>query len=211
MRTAAALSLCALVAVSTVASPATLNTRFGTITLGDQEAEHERVTRAALECPEGVPSDDSCFEPKSIASLAGGSGTGGAVGAPDLGTGALEAKAHCDDADFLDHAKYGIPGEYGQSRETANKALTDCIGYLRGFFQAGVKSAGELLDANGQIIISEAEMDSSSCTFTGGLTGRAKCDAYDGLGRALHGLEDFYVSGSWTCLTAVALKLDRHV
>lgn len=169
---------------------------FGTITLGDQEAEHERVTRAALECPADTPSDDSCFEPQSILSLAGGSGTGGAVGAPDLGTGALEAKAHCDDADYLDHAKYGIPGQYGQSRETANKALTDCIGYLRGFFQAGVKAAGGILDENGQIKMDESDL-SSTCTYTGGFSGRAKCETYDGFGRALHGLEDFYSHSNW--------------
>ena len=28
--------------------------------------------------------------------------------------------------------------------------------------------------------------------FTGGVSGRAKCDALEGLGRALHGAEDFY-------------------
>ena len=38
---------------------------FGTVnTPGTgQSAEHERMTRAALACPAGMKSDDTCFEP----------------------------------------------------------------------------------------------------------------------------------------------------
>src|SRR5688572_22242725 len=73
---------------------------FGTISLpgSGQNAEHERITRAALACPGGAPSDGTCFEPASLGELAGRPGTFGGVGAPDRDE-ITNPDAHCDDAD----------------------------------------------------------------------------------------------------------------
>jgi hypothetical protein len=44
---------------------------FGTIRSLGQDAEHERITRRALACPPGAPSDNSCFEAMTLDELAG--------------------------------------------------------------------------------------------------------------------------------------------
>src|SRR4051794_40781566 len=93
---------------------------FGTINGAGQSAEHERMTRAALACPSGMTSDDSCFEPATIAQLAGRTGTFGAVGQPDIPP-PEGAASHCDDADYLDTGSYPI------SRAAATATLDDCI------------------------------------------------------------------------------------
>src|SRR5450755_325777 len=114
---------------------------FGTVnTIGfGQHAEHERITRLALGCRAGEPPDDgSCFEPASLANVAGSStslrppksGSFGAVGAADdqplrLGWGG-PYYWHCDDADFL-HVPYGYP----QTRAHATQKPQACRSWAR--------------------------------------------------------------------------------
>lgn len=179
-------------------------TAFGTINSLGQQAEHERITRTALQCPEGRYLDDgSCFEPISMVSFAGGNGTFGAIGAPDGGADALKSEAHCDDADYMDYAKFGLNGTYPHSKESRNQALRDCYEHMKELWDGGVAAAAELLDEHGQLIAKEtvlAEEDSGRgvpCVYSGSFSGRAKCDAYEGLGRALHGLQDFYSHSNW--------------
>jgi hypothetical protein len=180
--------------VASLGSAAPSADAFGTVNgfLG-QRAEHERITRAALACPVGVKSTGDCFEPRSIDQLAGHGGTFGAVGAPDhpvvgeIGNPA----AHCDDADFLN-----VPG-YPQSRADANVALRACINHLRQRFAQGIDEASRLLDANGELLGDEVELR-SDCRFNDIFAGRAKCAAIEGLGRALHGVQDFYAHSNWT-------------
>ncbi|MFG2606538.1 CinY protein [Streptomyces sp. NPDC048514] len=160
---------------------------FGTINGLGQSAEHEKITRAALAC-KGGETDNSCFEPGSLNQLAGAAGTFGAVGAPDSDQTFLQA-AHCDGADFLNTP------DYPQTRAQATTVLLNCIGHLTSEFKAGVGSAKGLLSA-GRIVSSEVDL-SSSCTFTLGVPGRAKCNAIEGLGRALHGTQDFYAHSNW--------------
>jgi hypothetical protein len=162
---------------------------FGTINGLGQRAEHERITRAALACPPGVKSTGDCFEPRSIDQLAGHAGTFGAVGAPDLDE-FFGVAAHCDDADFLD-----VPG-YPQTRAAATAALLGCVTHLRGRFRQGIDGANGLFDRDGELIGSQVDL-SSDCTFAGGFAGRAKCNAIEGLGRALHGAQDFYSHSNW--------------
>lgn len=50
---------------------------FGTITGSGQNAEHERITRAAFACAQGAKSNGECFEPVSLDNLAGRQGTFG--------------------------------------------------------------------------------------------------------------------------------------
>ncbi|MFJ9617089.1 CinY protein [Streptomyces noursei] len=163
---------------------------FGTVNAFGQHAEHERITRAALACAPGVPSDGSCFEPRSLGQLAGHSWTFGAVGAPDSDE-FLSSAAHCDNADFLD-----VTG-YPQSRQRATAALRTCIAHLQARFRQGLAAAEGTLDTRGRVVASETELR-RDCTFTLGLPGRAKCEAMEGFGRALHGVQDFYAHSNWT-------------
>jgi hypothetical protein len=173
-------ALAAAVLIWLLAAPSVLG--FGTINGAGQRAEHERITRAALACAGAASS--ICFEPRSIANLAGERGSFGAVGAPDSDE-IFNGAAHCDNADFL--ATTGYP----QSRADATAELLACRAHLRARFMQAVTAAARLLDDKGRIRRDEVDL-SSSCTFTGGVSGRAKCDVLEGLGRALHGAEDFY-------------------
>ncbi|MFG2608432.1 CinY protein [Streptomyces sp. NPDC048514] len=161
---------------------------FGTINGFGQSAEHEKITRAALACHGGEPAN-ACFQPVSLNQLAGGSGTFGAVGSPDSDQ-TLTGAAHCDGADFLD-----VPG-YPQTRAQATAALLSCVSHLRSEFATGVDKAQGVLSA-GKVLPGEVDL-SSSCTFTLGVPGRAKCNAIEGFGRALHGIQDFYAHSNWT-------------
>lgn len=178
---------------------------FGTINDGlllDQHNEHEQITRRAFAC-DGEKSDGICFEKLSLNQLAGthvgpvtGLGTNGAVGSPDTLDPIPEGgEAHCDDADFL-----AIPG-YPHSRVDANTKLQECADHLRNRFGQGWKTAERLLDSDNQIRKSMVDL-SSSCTFSFpflqvNLLGRAKCNALEGFGRALHGVQDFYSHSNW--------------
>ena len=108
---------------------------FGTIRSLGQRAEHETLTRIALGCPAGAPTNGDCFEPDSLNQLAGQDGTFGAVGAPDSDDQVFDSKAHCDDADFLN-----VQG-YPQSRSDAARALQECIDHLRDEFRDGIDEA----------------------------------------------------------------------
>jgi hypothetical protein len=112
----------------------------------------------------------------------------GAIGAPDSDEIAVPA-AHCDDADYL-------PGGYPRTREQATARLTACVEHLRTRFGEAVVSAGELLDDKGQVLRDEVILD-SDCQFFDNDEGRAKCASIEGLGRALHGVQDFYSHSNW--------------
>jgi hypothetical protein len=159
-------------------------------------AEHERITRVALGCPPGKKTTGDCFEPLSIAQLAGENGAVGAVGSPDAGDN-LNPFAHCDDGDYIDNAKYGISGQYPRTRAEATRALQDCVGYLSGHFRKGITGAGGLLNDKDNIIKDQTDFSKDTCTFVGGFAGRAKCNALEGLGRASHGVQDFYTHSNW--------------
>ncbi|KAK0750897.1 hypothetical protein B0T18DRAFT_478048 [Schizothecium vesticola] len=186
---------------------------FGTVNgvLG-QHNEHEMVTRLAFQCPKGQRSDGMCFEPRSLAQLAGyhsnfmgfplpGAGSNGAVGAPDMLDPVPEGpEAHCDDADFID-----MPG-YPRTRDQANAALQTCIDHLRGRFHQAWAAAARLLDDKGRVQRDMTEIKAGpfggDCTFAFASLqtnerGRAKCNVIEGLGRALHGVQDFYAHSNW--------------
>jgi hypothetical protein len=161
-------------------------------------AEHERITRVALACPPGKKSTGDCFEPLSIKQLAG-IGIVGAVELPDAGEN-LSPLAHCDDADYIDYAKYGIPGTYPINRTEATRALQGCVTHLSDQFREGIAGARGLLDDKNNIIKSETDLSKDECEFVRIFRGkrrRAKCNAMEGLGRALHGVQDFYTHSNW--------------
>jgi hypothetical protein len=166
---------------------------FGTIDSGGQNREHERITRAALACAGDGGSEADCFEPRSIDLLAGHAPEFGAVGSPDKDELSLPA-AHCDNVDFL-------PGEYPRTRGQATDALLDCVDQLRGRLGQGADSAPVLLDAQGQIVPDQVTLDPEcrfgEATARAAADSRAKCMTLEGLGRVLHGAQDFYAHSNW--------------
>lgn len=71
-----------------------------------------------------------------------------------------------------------------------------CRNELLRRFREGRDAAPGLLGADDRIIGSE--VDSARCTFVGNISGDAKCDVFDGFGRALHGVQDFYSHSNWS-------------
>jgi hypothetical protein len=114
----------------------------------------------------------------------------GGVGAPDSDE-ISDPTAHCDNADFL--AEAGYP----RDRELATAGLTDCVGHLRIRFDEGIAGAGDLLDDQGQVIQADVLLDPPDCKLFEALEKRAKCNSLVGLGRALHGAQDFYAHSNW--------------
>ncbi len=182
-----------LIAMSINMLPGTSAYGFGTVNSFGQKTEHERITRAALAC--SGASSSTCFEPRSIDNLAGKGGTFGAVGSPDSDE-VFNSAAHCDDADYLAVKGYGGYKTPADARAAATAQLGNCVTHLRMRFQQAVRAASGLLDDKGRIKPAEVKLD-STCTFFGGASGRAKCDVLEGLGRAMHGTEDFYSHSNW--------------
>ncbi|KAI5849968.1 hypothetical protein BZA05DRAFT_64490 [Tricharina praecox] len=155
-----------------------------------QHSEHERITRLALACPPGAASTRDCFEPLSLNQLAGDRRTFGGVGAPD--TPPPEGpEAHCDDADFFDSS------DYPQSREDATEVLQKCVTHLRGRMKEGLAEAELMLNDKNQIVKGQVNVDSDCIFGPISVKGRAKCNTLEGLGRALHGVQDFYSHSNW--------------
>ena len=181
----AAAALLVVLAPSQAGAFGTVNGFFG------QNGEHERITRAALACPAGTPSDGSCFEPVSVTQIAGTpSGAFGAVGIPDFPPPA-GPDSHCDDGDYLDPALYPRIASYPQTRAEADAAILRCRTELAKRFREARDATPDLVGSNGRIDPDEVDI-SPSCTFVGNISGDAKCDVFDGFGRSLHGVQDFY-------------------
>jgi len=180
--------LVSLVVMAFIVSAPGSAAAFGTIDNGGQRREHERVTRAALACAVEAGSDPDCFEPASIDYLAGHDHEFGAVGAPDSDE-LSDPAAHCDNADFLE-------GGYPRTREQATAALVTCVNQMRTRFGEGVESAQGLLDDHGQVSAAAVNLQ-PPCRSRRDSEDRAKCLALEGLGRALHGTQDFYAHSNW--------------
>jgi hypothetical protein len=186
---------------------------FGTINepaIVGQHCEHERISRVAFACPPGVTvSDGRCFEQLSLHQLTGrsdayvGQGSNGAVGAPDMLDPVPEGpEAHCDNADFLDSALLGLKEEYPVTREQATSQLQICVSHLRKRLEEGVDAADKIVDDGARVIAPEVDISTLDCRFSFPalqmhVFSRAKCSAIEGLGRALHGIQDFYAHSNW--------------
>jgi hypothetical protein len=157
---------------------------FGTVNALGQSAEHEKITRLALN-PLG-------FEPRTLDEIAGKGGSFGAVGAPDNPARGLmsQKSAHCDGGDYLN-----IPG-YPQSAQQARQTLASCRQWMVTQLSTAVAEAGALLDAQGNIRDSQIPTH-ISCTYLG-QRGRAKCNVMEALGLAFHAGQDFYSHSNWT-------------
>jgi hypothetical protein len=177
-----------LLLVAWTALPPSSAAAFGTIGTGGQNREHERITRAALACAGDGGAEPNCFAPRTMAYLAGHDREFGAVGAPDNDELSNPA-AHCDNADFL-------VGKYPRVRDEATASLVDCVNQMRARFDESVDSAQGLLDDQDQVIAGEVNPD-PECNPREEAETRAKCAALEGLGRVLHGAQDFYAHSNW--------------
>lgn len=151
---------------------------FGAIRGLGQDAEHERITRAAL----------ADLGPRSLDELAGRRGASGAVGAPDNPLRGLmsERAAHCDGGDSL--ASSAAPG-YPQTQAQAQAILAECRGFIVRALEAAVAAAAPLAEPS-------ARDAALSCSFRGQPT-RAKCAVLEQLGLAFHAAQDFYSHSNW--------------
>ena len=154
---------------------------FGTVHGAGQNAEHERITRHALE---------NEFGPRTLDQLAGARGSFGAVGAPDNPTRGLlfQSSAHCDNGDHLDAPAYP------RGAAEARAMLESCRDWMRRQLDAAVADAAALLN-RGKVSSAAVSM-SFGCGFTGG-KGRAKCNVLEDLGLLLHTAQDFYAHTNW--------------
>ena len=165
---------------------------FGTIDgkMG-QHAEHEKITRV-LSC-EAVGAPTPCFQPLSMDQLAGTGGTLGGVGIPDSPLEIIgHPEAHCDDADYLP----GKPYETSNAARAA-QAIADCVTNFGRNRDRAVEAAGGTVDASGRAILGQTDVNIPTCTMGSGSIGRAKCNALEFLGRALHAAEDFWSHTNW--------------
>lgn len=167
---------------------------FGTINRLGQQAEHERITRM-LQCGNPAPVAD-CVQSRTMSVLAGRDGTLGAVGQPDH---PLELyafpDAHCDGGDYFDRAGYP------QTLAQANAHIQRCAFAAFARLNAAVDAAGQIVDGDGRLRVSETDID--SCGFPSQTTAStadsktAKCQVLNQFGRSLHAIEDFWSHSNW--------------
>lgn len=165
---------------------------FGTVRLMGQDIEHGRITRRAFTCQPNS-AFGTCFEPKTLDSLAGKFGEFGAVGAPDRGRGMLTSYAHCSGGDY-----YAVQG-YPQSRAQAAATLTECRDYMVDNLDHAVRDAAKLVNSRGKIKKRAVSMF-PDCIYKGSKHGRAKCNILAHMGRLLHASQDFYSHTNWVDL-----------
>ena len=165
---------------------------FGTVRFLGQDAQHERITRRALQCVTAGRS--GCFDPASLDEIAGKAGTWGGVGYPDDPTAGLMSStdAHCDSGDSL-----LIPG-YPQGQAAARARLESCRAWMVSNLDGAVTEAAGLLDDRGAVIAGEMKL---GCAFGDSVTG-AKCRTLQKFGALLHASQDFYSHSNWVDLPA---------
>jgi hypothetical protein len=173
-----------------VATAAVALAGFGTVNVGRQSAEHEKITRLALGCAAAGAADD-CFEPEVVDQLAGRRGTFGAIGYPDASYAVFQSKAHCDNGDALP-----TPG-YPRTAAQARAELEACRAWMEKNLAAAVKDADALVDKEGRIRRSEVTLF-VPCIWAFNVKGRAKCNVLQDMGIALHAAQDFYAHSNWT-------------
>jgi len=173
-----------------LALSATAALAFGTIHGMGQNQEHERITRHALGCGQGL-GNDVCFQPKSLDEIAGKPGTWGGVGAPDNPARllAFSSDAHCDNGDWVNVANYP------QSQADARGHLISCRNAMKAHMDEAVRDAAKLLKSNGKVDDSEIPTY-FTCTYLA-KKGRAKCNVIEDFGLVLHASQDFYSHSNW--------------
>lgn len=155
---------------------------FGTVRFMGQNAEHERITRAAL--PD--------LAPRTLDELAGRNGRFGAVGAPDHPLRGLmsDAAAHCDGGDHLTSPPAPASPPYPQSAAQAEMKLNACRAWIMRWLDEAVRAAAPLAAPT-------PENTALDCKFNGA-PGPAKCKVLENFGIALHAAQDFYSHSNWT-------------
>ncbi|MES1201912.1 MAG: hypothetical protein ABUS57_10750 [Pseudomonadota bacterium] len=151
---------------------------FGTLHGFGQNAEHERITRAAL----------NDWAPNTLNEIAGRYGRFGGVGSPDNPFRGLvfTSEAHCDNGDYL--ATNG-PVAYPQSQADAQTHLERCRAWMVQWLDRAVHDAAPLAQPG-------AKNTALDCVFVG-QANSAKCAVLADLGIAFHAAQDFYAHTNW--------------
>jgi hypothetical protein len=166
--------------IASVFAAALVSPAFSFGMLAPQGAHHEKITRDAL---------GTVLGSATLESFAGKPGSPGAIGAPDENA-IFSSRAHCDNGDHL-----AVAG-YPQTLVTANAALTDCRAFIFAQIEQAVRDTEKLVTPDGKVV--SAEFPSYiSCTYVGDVSGRAKCNALQSMGKALHAAQDFYAHTNW--------------
>ena len=159
-------------------------TAFGTINSLGQNAEHEKITRAAFS------TGAITLAPMTLDKLAGKTGSFGAVGMPDRTPRLItQASAHCDGGDFLGADVLPQGAVYPQTAEAAQQALIDCQTWVFQNFDSAVALAAPLAKP-------DAANTALKCSFSFGADS-AKCQVLTALGRSMHAVQDFYSHTNW--------------
>lgn len=157
---------------------------FGTVNGLGQDAEHEKITRAALK---GAGLGENTLD-----MLAGRALEFGAVGMPDRPDRGLmsESAAHCDNGDTLELTAYP------QSAPEAEARLTACRDWIVSALRRAVTRAGDIVLPGKDFIETSEIPEYIDCRFNG-KSGRAKCDVLEALGLVFHAAQDFYAHSNW--------------
>lgn len=174
---------------------------FGTVhvdptgTLSKQNAEHEKITRLALQ--------GQSFGGDTLDQLAGAFLSFGAVGSPDLYR-MLTPEAHCDDGDYR-----ALPN-YPHKETDALASLKACRTWIFDNLAQAVTDAGRLVNPDLSINRPFPPLTwiGFSCTWFG--SGRAKCDVLQSLGRSFHAAQDFYAHSNWSDRLPAGVPPDLH-
>jgi len=161
---------------------------FGTVNVGRQSAEHEKITRLAFTCAGAA--GDACFQPETLDQLAGRKGTFGAIGYPDSSYAVFQSKAHCDNGDFLP-----TPG-YPRTSAQAEASLASCRDWMAHNLDEAVEDAARLLGEDGRVRRSQVSMF-VGCVWAFNVKGRAKCNVLQDMGILMHAAQDFYAHSNW--------------
>jgi hypothetical protein len=203
-----AVKIAAVAAIALAVAGLAIGTRtdeadaFGTVQMpvGNQRVVHEKITRV-LSCTSTQKPQD-CFEPMTIAMLAGTQGTFGGVGEPDnpLDGNPNPAARHCDEGDY----GYGTD----HSQEEAFREISNCLALYQKYMGFAVDAAAGLLNPDGTVNPAATKITNvfgntyNACTLPDWAKGNkssdsAKCNVLNNLGRALHIYEDFWSHSNW--------------
>jgi len=179
-------------------------------------AEHERITRLAIDCDGAFAKDPAsplnqtkaaCAQPRSITQVAGAKSFLGGVGEPDSAWDAVAATKspqHCDDGDYL----YGA-GSYPRPESARNTNLLACRAAFDLYMDDAVRWAGEIVpvvDGRPAVLRAQADLGPGNCNDNYDRKydanrrhkhAQAKCNALISFGRAMHVAQDFFSHANW--------------
>ena len=179
-------------------------------------AEHERITRLAIDCEGAFAKDPAsplaqtgarCAQARSATQIAGTDAFLGGVGAPDSAWDAVipsKSPQHCDDGDYL----FGT-GSYPRPESARAENLLACRALFDLYMADAVRWAGEVVPVVGgvpTVVRAQSDLAGGNCNdkydrkYDPDRRHRravAKCNALISFGRAMHIAQDFLSHSNW--------------